>query len=72
MTRETLKKKRQQQGLTQEQVSQRAHISRSYYTNIETGKKRPSLGVGQKLAVLFCSSVDEIFFDGDVHKGNIN
>jgi transcriptional regulator with XRE-family HTH domain len=44
-----LKKARNNQGLTHEQVADRTGISRSYYTHIEKGTKTPTVPVAQKI-----------------------
>ena len=36
--------------LTQEQVAERAGISRTFYTEIETGSKKPSTKTAKKIA----------------------
>lgn len=45
-----LKKIRESSGKTQAGVSLLSGITRSYYTNIESGKRRPSPEVAQKIA----------------------
>lgn len=40
--RDWLIKRRKLKGLTQEQVARKVGISRSYYSEIETGEKTPS------------------------------
>lgn len=44
--------KRKHLKLTQEEVANIAGITRSYYTQIESGSKRPSPIVAQKIAEL--------------------
>ncbi|MBQ9252277.1 MAG: helix-turn-helix transcriptional regulator [Clostridia bacterium] len=44
-----LRRIRTKAGKSQEEVSKAAGISRAAYTNIENGKRRPSVGVAQKL-----------------------
>lgn len=48
--RKWLKEIRLAKNLTQSQVSKLAGISRSYYTNIETGIKTPAVPVAKKIA----------------------
>lgn len=57
-------------GLSQEQVAQRAGLSRAYYTNIERGVKTPSLVLAQRIAEVLDTSVEEIFFDSEVPPRN--
>lgn len=44
--------KRKQQQLSQQQVAEAAFIDRSYYSQIETGKRTPSREVADRLATL--------------------
>lgn len=46
----TLRSLREELGLSQQDVADRSGISRSYYTNIELGRKTPSLTVAHKIA----------------------
>jgi len=41
---------RTKKGLTQQQIAHKVHVSRTHYTNIEKGHRRPSLEVAQKIA----------------------
>lgn len=45
-----LKEKRDDKGLTQEQVAILSKISRSHYTHIEQGNKTPSVEVAKRIA----------------------
>lgn len=47
----SLLKRRTDLGLTQEQVARLTGISRSYYTQIESGDRAPSFRVAARLAV---------------------
>lgn len=46
----TIKVLREARGLSQEQLSSRALISRAYLANIETGRKRPSMKAVARIA----------------------
>lgn len=46
----SIKKIRNQAGMTQEQLAEKAKISTTYIGYIETGKKKPSLKVINKIA----------------------
>ena len=48
--REWLKKKRENNGLTQEDVASKVGIQRAYYTMIENGNRNPSVDVAKKIA----------------------
>jgi len=52
---------RKQKGMTQEDLAQKANISRSYLANLESGKYTPSLEVAKNLSVILDVSVDELF-----------
>ena len=52
-----LKQKRKQQGLTQAQLSNRVGITQAFLAEIESGRKRPSIEVLEKLCdTLGCSA----------------
>lgn len=70
MQRTKLMKRRTVLGLTHEEVAKKSNISRSYYTNIEAGRKDPSLKVMKRIADVLYSKVDDIFFNDEVPKGN--
>ncbi len=59
-------------NLTHEQVANKSGISRAYYTNIEAGRKDPSMGVAKKIADTLLTTVDLIFFNDIVPKRNEN
>lgn len=50
MVRKWLIDLREKKGMTQEQVADLANIKRPYYTMIESGKRRPSVEVAQRIA----------------------
>jgi putative transcriptional regulator len=64
--REQLFELRNKANLTQKEVADKIGISRAAYSNIENGKRNPSYKVMKKIAVLFNTSVDEIFFKAKV------
>lgn len=64
--RTELTKRRKELNYTHEQIAFLANISRAYYTNIEAGRKEPSMGVAKKIADALKTTVDTIFFDTDV------
>jgi transcriptional regulator with XRE-family HTH domain len=56
-----IKKLRNAQGLTQEQVAEKASVSRNYITMLETGtRKSPSLPVLKRLAKALGVSLTEL------------
>ncbi|GMA59694.1 helix-turn-helix transcriptional regulator [Alicyclobacillus fastidiosus] len=66
--RSKLQNRREELGLSQKNVAERARISRAYYTNIERGVKDPSLKVAQRISNALNS--DMSLFESDVSKGN--
>lgn len=60
-TRKKLIEARKHLGLTQEELSKKANISRAYLSNIEAGKHNPSLEVAKNLSSLLNMSIDDLF-----------
>lgn len=58
-----LVKLREGRGYTQATFSKAVGISRSHYSQIETGEKEPSLKVGLKIKRVLDYQYDDIFFD---------
>ena len=48
--KEWLKKIREEKEKTQEEIAVVANLSRSHYTNIENGERRPSVETAKKIA----------------------
>lgn len=67
--RTLLQKRRLLLGLSQQELADIADISRTYYTNIEIGRKNPSLLVAKRIAEALQTKMD-IFFTCDVTKGH--
>lgn len=68
--RERLIKKRTALKLSHDQVASLAGVSRTYYTNIECGRRTPSMPVAKRIADVLKCKVDDLFFDSDVEKRN--
>lgn len=49
-------------GYTQEEVAKFVGISRAAYTNIENGKRKPSVSVAKRIGAILCINWT-IFFD---------
>ena len=64
-----LVKLREGSGYTQETFSKAVGISRSHYSQIETGEKEPSLKVGMKIKRVLDYHYDDIFFN---HKSPVS
>lgn len=58
-----LVKLREGAGYTQETISKELGISRSHYSQIETGEKDPSLKLGLKIKRKLKYDKDDIFFN---------
>ncbi len=56
-----VRNKRKSRGLTQEELSIRARIHRTYLADIERGARNPSLGAIFKLATALGISLAELF-----------
>jgi putative transcriptional regulator len=62
----SLKKIREFQGLTQQQVAERVGITKGYYSLIENGKRGkngPSYDLATKIAEVFDMKPDDIFLE---------
>lgn len=68
--REELIKRRNELKFTHDSVAIRAEISRAYYTNIEAGRKDPSMKVMKRIADALETTVDAIFFNYQVPNRN--
>lgn len=64
--RKALLNARIERNLTQEEVAQKAGISRSAYTNIERGVKNPSFDVAVRIKKAVGRQNDDIFLDSSV------
>lgn len=65
---ENLKKLRQDNGYTQEQMANLLGLKhKSHYNQIENGEIRVSLPLAKKISNIFKKSIEEIFFENDVH-----
>lgn len=58
-----LSKKRASKGMTQAELAKALGISRAAYTNIENGKRQPSVKVAKKLAVILDFPWAQLFED---------
>lgn len=62
-----LVEKRENKGFTQVKLAETAEISRSLLANIERGYANPSLSVAYRISRALGTTVDDIFFERDVH-----
>ena len=70
--RTELVNRRKKLGFTHSEVAELSRISRAYYTNIEAGRKSPSMAVAKCIADTLKTKIDRIFFENNVPKGNEN
>ena len=68
--RKALLNARIERNLTQEEVAQKAGISRSAYTNIERGVKNPSFDVAVRIQQAVGCQNEDIFSDSSVSYRN--
>ncbi|SHH06466.1 helix-turn-helix transcriptional regulator [Tepidibacter thalassicus] len=68
MKRELLQKLRKKNNLTQQEVAEILEITPVFYGMIERGERNPSLELAKKIADLFDSTIDEIFFNTKLYK----
>lgn len=66
--REWLRKQRQHKGYTQKALSKAVMISRCYYTNIENGKRHPSVKTAQAIAKILNFDWRLFYEDGEQAK----
>lgn len=66
MTLEKLKKLRDENGLTYQQVADKVGVSKEYFWMIENGKRRLTYELAVKIAKVFKSSPDYIFLDNEL------
>lgn len=72
MKQDKLTAAREFAGLTHEEVAKSVGISRSFYTQIEQGTRRPSISVLLRIANFFNVSVEDIFLTNKDASSNIN
>lgn len=58
----SIKERRKKACLTQEELAEKANISRTHLAEIENGNAIPSVLVAQKIAKALKTKVDTIFF----------
>jgi transcriptional regulator with XRE-family HTH domain len=63
-----LREARLEQNLSQKKISELVGISESYYCQLETGVRRMSLPIAQKIAVVLGRSMDVLFMPADFAK----
>ncbi|SHG67284.1 helix-turn-helix transcriptional regulator [Ornithinibacillus halophilus] len=61
-----IREKRNEWGMTQEELSIKLKVSRQTIISLEKGKYKPSLVLAHKLAQIFECSIEDLFiFEGD-------
>lgn len=66
--RDKLKRTREELGLSVLQVAEMLGISTSHYYKIESGIRNPNFVLAGKIARLFNSNVNELFFANELDK----
>ena len=59
-TGDIIKKKREEKGLTQEQLATAVLVKREYITQIERGTKNPPLPLAKQIATVLGCTVDAL------------
>lgn len=54
---------RKEMGLSQEMMADKIYISRSHYSQIESGNKNPSLDIAMRIKQVFDYTDDDIFLN---------
>ncbi|PAB61341.1 hypothetical protein CCE28_02610 [Anaeromicrobium sediminis] len=57
-----LKSARKKRGCTQQQAANELDITKNYYSMLETGTRTPGLKLAKKIADLYNTTIDELFF----------
>lgn len=61
--RTVMVKARKAAGYTQQSISDELHISRSHYSQIESGEKNPSLALSMRIKKVLGYPYDDLFFN---------
>lgn len=69
MRQNTVRQAREGRGKTQEWLAKEAGITRPYLSEIENGKVNPGTDVALKIARALETTVESLFFDHSVHRG---
>ncbi|MFV3012944.1 helix-turn-helix transcriptional regulator [Clostridium botulinum] len=73
MIHKNLKQIREEHNLTQDEMTKLLGLKhKSHYNQIENGKISMSLDMAKKISCIFNTSVDEIFFQEEVHAKRTN
>lgn len=67
-----LKNMREEKGFSVEDVAMFLNISKSHYYKIESGIRNPNFILADKIAKLFNSNVNDIFFDNKLDEMSKN
>lgn len=59
---------RTKENMTQEELANLLGISKDYLSMIERGIRNPSFKLAKKIADVFCTTVDDIFFSNHQNK----
>lgn len=53
---------RQMKGITQQELADKLNVSRQYISEIENGKKLPTIKIAFDCANILCTTVDMLFY----------
>ena len=53
---------RQMKGITQQELADKLNVSRQYISEIENGKKLPTIKIAFDCAKILCTTVDRLFY----------
>ncbi|MDD2432413.1 MAG: helix-turn-helix transcriptional regulator [Clostridia bacterium] len=59
---------RRKYGLTQQEVADKLQITRSFYSMIEINERNPTLNLAKKMAEMFHTNIEALFFTEDCNK----
>lgn len=65
-----VRERRQQLGLTQEQLSLRSELHQRWISNVETGRRNPSYGSLRRLAGGLELSASQLIAAAEAHEGS--
>lgn len=68
---ENLRKRREENGLTQQQLADKLYVSRQTVCRWENGSRCPDLITAKRLAVIFHVSLDALISDEDIRDDDI-
>lgn len=65
MIQNKLSSLRKNEKITQQELGDLLGVTKDYISMLERGVSTPSLSLAKKIADIFCTTVDEIFFNNE-------